>query len=142
MRIGRQWTSISVVLWTVCLVLLIIASTANCELHRAKTLNSKSHHPGRTAILKNKLDRAQQCDFAGSLNVTQDSLWFKSIAYGDRWVIWIYSLVSAGLVGLSGIFPLLVIPLEAGEALTKGGELRVFGLLTVLSEAVLLRYDR
>jgi len=31
-----------------------------------------------------------------------------------------YSLVSAALVGLSGIFPLVVIPIEAGEALRKG----------------------
>ena len=35
---------------------------------------------------------------------------------------WIYSLISAMLVGLSGIFPLLVIPLEAGKALRKGGK--------------------
>ena len=34
---------------------------------------------------------------------------------------WIYSIVSSALVGLSGIFPLLVIPLESGEALKHGG---------------------
>ena len=34
---------------------------------------------------------------------------------------WVFSMISASLVGLSGIFPLLVIPLEAGKALRKGG---------------------
>jgi zinc transporter 13 len=41
-------------------------------------------------------------------------------ADSERAQIWIYSLISSALVGLSGIFPLLVIPLEAGEALRKG----------------------
>lgn len=35
---------------------------------------------------------------------------------------WLYSIFGAILVGLSGIFPLLVIPLEAGPALRHGGE--------------------
>lgn len=34
---------------------------------------------------------------------------------------WLLSILSAMLVGLSGIFPLLVIPLESGEALRHGG---------------------
>ncbi|CAD5111043.1 DgyrCDS395 [Dimorphilus gyrociliatus] len=33
---------------------------------------------------------------------------------------WFYSLIAAALVGLSGIFPLLVIPLEIGKNLKKG----------------------
>lgn len=35
---------------------------------------------------------------------------------------WIFSLIGSMLVGLSGIFPLLVIPLEGGEALKFGSE--------------------
>lgn len=34
--------------------------------------------------------------------------------------IWIYSITGALLIGLSGIFPLLVIPLESGPALKQG----------------------
>ncbi|CAG5135675.1 unnamed protein product, partial [Candidula unifasciata] len=34
--------------------------------------------------------------------------------------IWIFSIIGALLVGLSGIFPLLVIPLESGPALKHG----------------------
>ena len=38
--------------------------------------------------------------------------------------VWLYSLVGSIVVGLSGIFPLLVIPIEAGAALkTEGGKL-------------------
>ena len=37
--------------------------------------------------------------------------------------VWLYSLVGSVFVGLSGIFPLLVIPIEAGAALkTEGGK--------------------
>lgn len=39
----------------------------------------------------------------------------------DRSTTVFYSLVSAALVGLSGIFPLLVIPLQAGPSLKHGG---------------------
>ena len=36
--------------------------------------------------------------------------------------IWLYALLSAVLVGLSGIFPLLIIPLDAGDSLKTGGK--------------------
>lgn len=36
-----------------------------------------------------------------------------------------YSIISSILVGLSGIFPLLVIPLEAGPSLKHGGKFRL-----------------
>ena len=35
---------------------------------------------------------------------------------------WIFSLIGSMLVGLSGIFPLLVIPVEDGEKLKFGGK--------------------
>lgn len=34
---------------------------------------------------------------------------------------WIFSLIGSILVGLSGVFPLLVIPIEEGENLKSGG---------------------
>ena len=37
--------------------------------------------------------------------------------------VWFQSITSAFLVGLSGIFPLLIIPIESGPALKHGGEL-------------------
>ena len=40
--------------------------------------------------------------------------------------VWIYSIGGAMLVGLSGIFPLLVIPIEAGPALKHGGKFSYF----------------
>lgn len=38
---------------------------------------------------------------------------------------WLYSIPATILVGMCGIFPLLVIPVEAGQALREGGELLV-----------------
>jgi hypothetical protein len=36
--------------------------------------------------------------------------------------VWLYSILASIAVGLSGIFPLLVIPIEAGPALKHGGK--------------------
>lgn len=35
---------------------------------------------------------------------------------------WVWSIIGSVIVGLSGIFPLLVIPIEEGANLKKGGE--------------------
>jgi len=48
--------------------------------------------------------------------------WIWSWTSVERVEVWTYSVIASALVGLSGIFPLLVIPLEAGEALRRGGE--------------------
>lgn len=40
--------------------------------------------------------------------------------------VWVYSVIASILVGLSGIFPLLVIPMEAGPALKHGGNANSF----------------
>lgn len=42
--------------------------------------------------------------------------------YTFHYTPWIFSLIGSSLVGLSGIFPLLVIPVEDGENLKVGGE--------------------
>lgn len=39
---------------------------------------------------------------------------------------WIYSIPCTILVGLCGVFPLLVIPVESGHALREGGEFSKF----------------
>lgn len=41
----------------------------------------------------------------------------------ERADVWLCSLVGSVAVGLTGIFPLLVIPIEAGEALKTVGKL-------------------
>ena len=43
-------------------------------------------------------------------------------SFWNTYEIWILSILSAFLVGLSGIFPLLIIPMESGPALKHGGE--------------------
>lgn len=53
-------------------------------------------------------------------------LGFQAIAdffASERADVWLCSLVGSVAVGLSGIFPLLVIPIEAGAALETAGKL-------------------
>lgn len=53
-------------------------------------------------------------------------LGFQAIAdffASERADVWLCSLLGSVAVGLTGIFPLLVIPIEAGEALKTAGKL-------------------
>ena len=87
----------------VALLLLVAATSA--EIHRAKTkpkLSSQNRHT----------------------NSAHES----TTPEGHSRETWIMTVISALLVGLSGIFPLLVIPLETGKALKKGGECCVAAL--------------
>ncbi|XP_059173974.1 zinc transporter ZIP13-like isoform X2 [Physella acuta] len=52
--------------------------------------------------------------------------------------IWIYSILAAILVGLSGIFPLLVIPLESGQALKHGAPAKKLRLMLSFAVGSLL----
>jgi len=45
-----------------------------------------------------------------------------NILYSEHFHVWLLSLVGSVAVGLSGIFPLLVIPIEAGAALKTEGK--------------------
>lgn len=63
-----------------------------------------------------------------------------SISSNDRFV-WFYSLVSAALVGLSGIFPLVIIPLDSGESLKRGGKKRknnIFFVICLIFHSIFL----
>ncbi|XP_056269075.1 zinc transporter ZIP13 [Pseudoliparis swirei] len=54
-----------------------------------------------------------------------------NILYSEHFHVWLLSLVGSVAVGLSGIFPLLVIPIEAGAALkTEAGGQRLKQLLS------------
>ncbi len=90
--------------WAISLTsfLLVICLTNSCvgEIHRAKQL--KKSFGSRLADGSFQEKSAQ--------------------AGGHSSETWMYSTISAILVGLSGIFPLVVIPIEAGKALRKGGK--------------------
>ena len=52
----------------------------------------------------------------------------------------VYSIISCTLVGLSGILPLIIIPLEAGPSLKHGGKYKkyYFGLVTKLLYSIIV----
>lgn len=68
------------------------------------------------------------------LSLTDDLLGFQAAAdffASEHFHVWFFSLVGSVAVGLSGIFPLLVIPIEAGAALkTEAGGQRLKQLLS------------
>ena len=93
---------------TLLIVVLAISALATAEIHRAKQVQKTK--PVKSATLNEHEDS----DYAFDSDLSK--------AGGHSRETWIYSLISATLVGLSGIFPLVVIPLEAGKGLKKGGE--------------------
>lgn len=85
------------VVWCVLVTLLIVC--VQCSIHRSKNGRPK----GRVS---NPTRRDNEAQMAG----------------GHSRETWVYATISAILVGLSGIFPLVVIPIEAGKGLRKGGK--------------------
>lgn len=86
--------------------MLMIALTRQ-EIHRAKANSPKS----AAKLGKEKVDYLD-----AAAEVMQDL----------KLEVWVYSVIASILVGLSGIFPLLVIPMEAGPALKHGGNANSF----------------
>ena len=84
-------------------LVIVLANDGIGTIHRAKnakkTFSARNYSPG--------------------LNTETVDL---QLAGGHSRETWVYATISAMLVGLSGIFPLLVIPIEAGKALRKGGK--------------------
>lgn len=55
-----------------------------------------------------------------------DVSWMLTIVWGHETQTWLFSILSACLVGLSGIFPLVIIPIDAGKSLRTGGIVLIF----------------
>jgi len=108
-----------------CVVwIVVLASCLPCgaEIHRAKA--SVGSRPQRPHFAQHRRTLAQQEAAPRSSVKLVDAVkaWLWSWTSVERIEIWACSVIASALVGLSGIFPLLVIPLETGEALRSGGE--------------------
>ena len=88
-----QWTKVALI------IIVLLIDVTYQEIHRAKSNAQKS-------VVK-------QPNF-GYVNDSQNVMEINL-------EVWAYSVTAAILVGLSGIFPLLVIPMESGPALKHGG---------------------
>lgn len=99
--------SLAVAAVAICVLLMIEFSDG--EIHRAK--KSKPNLRSKTS----KYPQSDDIQMSGKEDSRLEILFF-----GHTRETWIYAVVSAILVGLSGIFPLLVIPIDAGKALQKG----------------------
>lgn len=97
------------ILFAVVITTLLIVKTDG-EIHRTKSTTSKTL--SKSKVHSRNLDVAERSGYNSNMLESERSLT----------VIWGYSLLGSVLVGLSGIFPLLVIPLEAGPSLKHGGK--------------------
>ncbi|XP_060063599.1 zinc transporter ZIP13-like [Ylistrum balloti] len=91
-------------------IYVLLISLADGEIHRAKT----SHKSGGRG--SRDIDVAKE-------NLADDMFGFQELN------TWIFAILASILVGLSGIFPLLIIPIEAGPALKHGAAANKLKLL-------------
>ncbi|XP_041371087.1 zinc transporter ZIP13-like [Gigantopelta aegis] len=99
-------------------VLVVICGLwiTNCdaEIHRAK---AATHRTGVSGVKNRRTSFYSDMEPDSNSQSMQPQLEDDpDLVFG----VWTYSLMGAVLVGFSGIFPLLVIPLEAGPALKHG----------------------
>lgn len=100
------WIFILLFLW----LSILVSETALVKIHRAVPRNFK---PTRTETDTTWFG-FEPCKFLPDFS----KIFVKKEA-------WLYSIPATILVGLCGIFPLLVIPVEAGHALREGGKLEI-----------------
>ncbi|XP_078404941.1 zinc transporter ZIP13 [Cetorhinus maximus] len=110
-------------LWIlVVLFCILFPSLSNADIHRA---NAKKL-ARKAAAAQAAIGSHRWCPE----NVFELRSWSELFS-GERVDAWICSLIGSVMVGLSGIFPLLVIPIEAGAALkSKDGSQRLKRLLS------------
>lgn len=99
-----SWTTVLLFLW----LSVLVSETAMINIHRALPRNSKPSQ----AETDSSWFGFEPCKFLPDLS----KIFVKKEA-------WLYSIPATILVGLCGVFPLLVIPVEAGHALREGGKL-------------------
>jgi len=114
--------SLLVLACVVWIVLLTCCLQCGAEIHRAKAaVGSRPHRPSAAQHRRGLVQQEAAWSSPAKL-VDAVKAWIWSWTSVERAEVWTYSIIASALVGLSGIFPLLVIPLEAGEALRRGGE--------------------
>ncbi|CAL1526264.1 unnamed protein product [Lymnaea stagnalis] len=112
---------------TIVIIIFIHLHLTNGEIHRAKSNPLKNVKRASASSLSFS-DLEADTDVAKMLEqgiLQQDDAGGGTIheivdTSRNTYEIWIFSILAAILVGLSGIFPLLVIPLESGQALKHG----------------------
>jgi hypothetical protein len=108
------------------LAVICVLATTQGEIHRVKT-SYKTNAKRSVHVQSSEADVAvgrsemqtggEETGDSASLRFLLDDKNFRT-----SYDVWLYSIGGAILVGLSGILPLLIMPLEAGPSLMHGGE--------------------
>ena len=109
-----QFLAIARFVFPVVFFLLMFAcETSLVKIHRAYPRSSKAKFESTARTMTNDRDYFfSLCRYLPDLS----KIFIKKEA-------WFYSIPATLLVGMCGIFPLLVIPVESGRALREGGEI-------------------
>lgn len=123
-------------IWVNSFICLILVSLTYCEIHRAK-INSKNagKRTDTSYVAESDSVEVNENDTLTFINKMERN------TVGSVSEVWFYSIGGSMLVGLSGIFPLLVIPIEAGPSLKHGGEKLCLSPLYQPFYRVLMKYD-
>ena len=102
------------VLQAILILLLFACETNLVKIHRAYPRLAKTKFESSTSRTPNNDQNyfPSFCDYLPDLS----KIFIKKEA-------WFYSIPATLLVGMCGIFPLVVIPVESGHALREGGEI-------------------
>lgn len=99
---------------TVFVIVTLVVLTSRCVSSNQKMTQTSMGHSTAAAASPG---RSLLEDFLGFQLLTD-------LFSSEKAEVWLYSLVGSVAVGLSGILPLLIIPIDAGAALkTEGGTL-------------------
>lgn len=82
-----------------------------------------------TAFSINDTDPFVMSSFADFFQTASFSSVWNLVSQSFDYQPWILSVIASFIVGLSGIFPLLVIPIEDSESLKTGGKLYSISLI-------------
>lgn len=97
-----------------------LAHVASGEIHRAKSATYKNPR-SRASNAGSTVDVASaEMPNHGAADEAAVHAHMEQAAWSQSTDVWLYSILGAIVVGLSGIFPLLIIPLEAGPSLKHG----------------------
>jgi len=127
--IGEKLLIMDILRWTIVYttIYLIFSPLVSSEIHRAKSNSVRNGVKRDRSYVAETESEDSGSDVFGTKTDDNDLAGvFLSRMWNINYETWAYSIAGAALVGLSGIFPLLVIPIEAGPSLRHGGILFPF----------------
>lgn len=111
LKMGRSVAITQFLLPALFILSLLVCETNLVKIHRAYPRSAKAKFESTSRTTNERNSIFSLCEYLPDLS----RIFIKK-------EVWFYSILATLLVGMCGIFPLLVIPVESGHALREGGE--------------------